>query len=58
MDLFVTGERLLECDTVALVSLNQQGELFVTGDRWLECDIYIALALPHQQIKLIQERDH
>ena len=40
VDLFVTGERLLDCDIVALVSLNQQGELFGTGDRWLECDIY------------------
>ena len=54
VDLFVTGERLLECDTVALVSLNQQVELFVTGERWLECDIYsFGLTPPSdQQIKL------
>ena len=32
VDLFVTGERLLECDTVALVSLNQQRDLCYRGE--------------------------
>ena len=52
----VTGERWLECDIVALVSLNQQGDLFVTGERLLECDT-VALVSLNQQGELFVTGD-